>query len=56
MTDPTQGFAGTRDGLFTRIDLERLPNAKRFALKVLDSWIHRDRWGVPFVSSAMTLA
>ena len=55
MTDPTQGFPGIRDGLFTKIDLERLPNAKRFAPKVLDSWIYKDGWGVPFVSSAMTL-
>jgi putative spermidine/putrescine transport system substrate-binding protein len=56
MTDPTQGFPGIRDGLFTKIDVERLTNAKRFAPKVLESWIYRDGWGVPFVSSAMTLA
>ncbi|HYU17907.1 MAG TPA: ABC transporter substrate-binding protein [Chloroflexota bacterium] len=56
MTDPTQGFPSIRDGLFTRIDLERAPNARRFAPRVLDSWIYRDGWGVPFISSAMTLA
>jgi putative spermidine/putrescine transport system substrate-binding protein len=56
MTDPTQGFPGIRDGLFVKLDPERLPDAKRFAPKVLDSWIYRDGWGVPFVSSAMTLA
>jgi len=56
MTDPTQGFPAIRDGLFTRIDLERVPNARHFAPKVLDTWIYRDGWGVPFVSSAMTLA
>ncbi|MBI3965196.1 MAG: extracellular solute-binding protein [Chloroflexi bacterium] len=56
MTDPTQGFPGIRDNLFTKVSLERIPNARRFAPKVLDSWIYRDGWGVPFVSSAMTLA
>jgi putative spermidine/putrescine transport system substrate-binding protein len=56
MTDPTQGFPAIRDGLFTRIDPERVPNAKQFDPRVLDTWIYRDGWGVPFVSSAMTLA
>jgi putative spermidine/putrescine transport system substrate-binding protein len=56
MTDPTQGFPAIRDGLFVKIDLERVPNAKRFAPSVLDSWIYQESWGVPFVSSAMTLA
>lgn len=55
MTDPTQGFPGIRDGVFTKINLDRVPNAKRFAPKVLDSWIYREGWGVPYVSSAMTL-
>jgi putative spermidine/putrescine transport system substrate-binding protein len=55
MTDPTQGFPGIRDGVFTKINLDRVPNARRFAPKVLDSWIYREGWGVPYVSSAMTL-
>jgi spermidine/putrescine-binding protein len=55
MTDPTQGFAAIRDGLFAKLDMERIPNAKRFAPRVLDSWIYTQAWGVPFVSSAMTL-
>jgi len=56
MTDPTQGFPGIRDGLFTKVDLERIPNAKRFAPRILDSWIYKESWGVPYISSAMTLA
>ena len=56
MTDPTQGFPGIRDGLFTRIDLDRVPNARRFAPSVLGSWIYHEGWGVPFISSAMSLA
>jgi putative spermidine/putrescine transport system substrate-binding protein len=55
MTDPTQGFPGIRDGMFTKINLDRVPNAKRFAPRILDSWIYKDGWGVPYVSSAMTL-
>jgi putative spermidine/putrescine transport system substrate-binding protein len=56
MTDPTQGFPGIRDGLFEKIDPGRIPNAKRFAPKILESWIYREGWGVPYISSAMTLA
>lgn len=56
MTDPTQGFPAIRDGLFTKIDLARVPNAARFAPRILDTWVYRDGWGVPFVSSAMSLA
>ncbi|MFN8523905.1 MAG: ABC transporter substrate-binding protein [Chloroflexota bacterium] len=56
MTDPTQGYPGIRDGLFARLDLGRIPNAKKFAPKVLDSFVYKESWGVPFISSAMTLA
>ncbi|MBI3968847.1 MAG: ABC transporter substrate-binding protein [Chloroflexi bacterium] len=56
MTDSTQGYPGIRDNLFTKIDLDNVPNARRFAPPVLESWIYRDGWGVPYVSSAMTLA
>src|SRR5919198_1563212 len=44
-TAPTSGPAASQP--------TDLPKA---APKVLDSWIYRDGWGVPFVSSAMTLA
>lgn len=56
MTDPTQGFPGIRDGLFSKINPDRIQNARRFAPKVLDGWIYKEGWGVPYVSSAMTLA
>ncbi len=56
MTDPTQGFPGIRDGLFTKIDPARVPNARRFAPRILDTWIYREGWGIPYISSAMTLA
>ena len=56
MTDPTQGFPGIRDGLFAKINPDRVPNARRFAPKILDSWIYKESWGVPYISSAMTLA
>lgn len=54
-TDPTQGFPGIRDGLFQKIDLSKIPNAKNFAPQILDTYIYKDGWGVPFLSSAMTL-
>ena len=54
-TDPTQGFPGIRDNLFKRLDLSQVPNAKTFASGILDTWIYKDGWGIPFLSSAMTL-
>ena len=54
-TDPTQGFPGIRDGLFQKIDLAKVPNAKSFAPQILDTYVYKDGWGVPFLSSAMTL-
>ena len=54
-TDPTQGFPGIRDHLFTQVDLTKVPNAKNFAPNILDSFIYKDNWGLPFISSAMTL-
>jgi spermidine/putrescine-binding protein len=56
MTDPTQGYPGIRDGLFAKIDVNRIPNAKKFAPKILDAWVYNEGWGIPFISSAMTLA
>jgi len=54
-TDPTQGFPGIRDNLFAQVDMGKVPNAKNFAPNILDSFIYKDNWGLPFISSAMTL-
>jgi spermidine/putrescine-binding protein len=55
LTDPTQGFPGIRDGLFQKIDLSKVPNAKNFAPNILDTFVYKEAWGVPYISSAMTL-
>jgi spermidine/putrescine-binding protein len=55
LTDPTQGFPGIRDGLFQKIDMSKVPNAKNFAPSILDSYIYKDGWGLPYLSSAMSL-
>lgn len=54
-TDPIQGFPGIRQGLFQKIDPSKIPNAKTFAPQILESSIYKDSWGLPFISSAMTL-
>ena len=54
-TDPTQGFPGIRQGLFQKIDTSKIPNAQNFAPQILDSSIYKDSYGLPFISSAMTL-
>lgn len=54
-TDPIQGYPGIRQGLFQKIDITKIPNARNFAPQILDSTIYRDSWGLPFISSAMTL-
>lgn len=54
-TDPTQGFPAIRESLFQKIDLSTIPNGKAFAPQILNSSIYTDSWGLPFISSAMTL-
>jgi spermidine/putrescine-binding protein len=56
LTDPTQGFPAIRDGLAARLNLSNIPNVKRFAPKVLEASVYKDGWGIPHISSPMTLA
>jgi len=56
LTDPTQFYPAMRDGLLGKINLANVPNAKRFAPKVLEAPVFKDGWGVPHISSPMTLA
>lgn len=56
ITDATQGFPAARDGRFRSLDLSRIPNHKNLAPSFLDHWIYRDRDGIPFPDSVMTLA
>lgn len=56
ITDATQGFPAARDGLFREIDFANTANVQTLAPKTLDHWIYRDRLGLPYPDSVMTLA
>jgi spermidine/putrescine-binding protein len=56
ITDATQGYPAIREGLFTQIDLDLVPSHKNLAASALDNWVFRDRYGIPYPDSVMTLA
>ena len=56
MTDPTQGYPAIDEGLFRHVDFKNIPNVTRFAKRILQGRAYEEQWGVPFISSAMTLA
>lgn len=56
ITDATQGYPAARDGLFSPIRIENIPSHKELSPAALDSWIFRDRLGLPYPDSVMTLA
>ena len=56
MTDPTQGYPAIDEGLFRKIDLKNVPNLQKFHKRILAGRVYDEQWGVPFISSAMTLA
>lgn len=56
LTDATQGYPAIREGMFQKIDLEAIPSRRHLAASVLDNWVYRDGYGIPFPESVMTLA
>ncbi|MGI9018782.1 MAG: ABC transporter substrate-binding protein [Euzebya sp.] len=57
LTDPTQGLPAVEQGLFQQFDVDRVPNAAaNFHPNLLDATIYNEGFGIPFHSSAMTLA
>jgi putative spermidine/putrescine transport system substrate-binding protein len=57
LTDPTQGLPAAEQGLFQQFDTARVPNAAaNFHPNLLDTTIYTEGFGIPFHSSAMTLA
>ncbi len=56
ITDATQGYAAIREGLFQKLDLERIPNHRNLSPVVLDNWVYREGYGITFPDSVMTLA
>ena len=55
LTDATQGYPAIKSGLFRQLNFDRIPNHKALAPVVLDNWVVKDRYGVTFHESAMTL-
>jgi spermidine/putrescine-binding protein len=55
LTDATQGYPASKEGLFRQIDFDRVPNHRGLAPRVLDNWLARERYGVTFHESAMSL-
>ena len=56
ITDATQGFPAARDGLFQPLDWANIPHQRDLAPVTLDHWVYRDRWGLPYPDSVMTIA
>lgn len=54
MTDATQGYPAIREGLFQKIDFDRVPNAAKFAPSVMDNWVVNEKWGVTWPDAAQT--
>lgn len=54
MTDATQGYPAIKEGLFQKIDMAKVPNAKKFASEVMDNWVVKDGWGVTWPDAAQT--
>jgi spermidine/putrescine-binding protein len=55
LTDATQGYPAIKSGRFREINFNNLPNIRELSPVVLDNWVARDRQGVTFHESAMTL-
>lgn len=55
LTDATQGYPAIKDGMFRQIDLAKVPNHRELAPSATDNWVVKDRYGVTFHESAMTL-
>jgi spermidine/putrescine-binding protein len=56
ITDATQGYPAIREGLFASLEEANLPNVGAMAPAALDNAVWRDRVGVPYPDSVMTLA
>lgn len=56
LTDPTQGIPAYDAGLFQEFDTGRIPNAQDWHPSLLDTTVWQQGYGLPFHSSAMTLA
>jgi spermidine/putrescine-binding protein len=55
LTDATQGYPAIKSGMFRKINFDKVPNHKELAPAALDNWVAKERYGVTFNESAMTL-
>jgi spermidine/putrescine-binding protein len=56
ITDATQGYPAVKEGIFAQLDLANIPNHQSLARPALDNWVFRERYGITFPDSVMTLA
>lgn len=56
VSDATEGFPAAKDGLFVQLNLANIPNSKNLVPAALDHWVFKDRYGVTYPDSVMTLA
>lgn len=56
LTDATQGYPAIKSGMFRQLDFDKIPNHKALAPQALDNWVAKERYGVTFHESAVTLA
>lgn len=55
LTDATQGYPAIREGLFQQLDLSKISNQKNLVPSALDNWVVKERYGITFPDSPMTL-
>jgi spermidine/putrescine-binding protein len=56
ITDATQGYPAAREGLFAPINLANVPNHTALAPAALEPWVFKEKVGLPYPDSVMTLA
>jgi putative spermidine/putrescine transport system substrate-binding protein len=56
ISDATQGYPAVREGLFAQLNLDNIPNHRRLVPAALDNAVFRDRYGITYPDSVMTLA
>lgn len=54
MTDATQGYPAIKEGLFQKVNMNNVPNAKKFAPEAVDNWVFKEGWGVTWPDAAQT--
>lgn len=56
ITDATQGYPAIMEGMFRKLDMNRIPNREKISPSALDNWVYKEGYGLPFPDSVMTLA